>query len=98
MTENDVIEELKKVIDMELGVNIVDLGLIYGVDIKNDKVKVKMTLTVPSCPMRNVLIKQVEEHLKAMEGIDEARIELVFDPPWNPSMMSEEIRKQFGVK
>jgi metal-sulfur cluster biosynthetic enzyme len=77
-------------------VNIVDLGLIYDVKIEGDKVNVKMTLTAVGCPMSAGIAYDVKNKLLTLEGVKEANVEIVWDPPWNPTMMSEEAKKLLG--
>jgi metal-sulfur cluster biosynthetic enzyme len=89
LTEADVIEILRQVIDPELGQNIVDLGLIYNVSIGGSKVSVTMTLTTPGCPMHESICAGVKCALLNLEGVDDAAVELVWDPPWHPSMMRQ---------
>ncbi len=90
-------EVLKEVIDPEIGINIVDLGLVYDIQIIEDTVYVKMTLTVPGCPLGNFILTQAKEKIEGLEGVKEANIELVWDPPWNISMVSEEAKKKLGI-
>ncbi|MEW5955046.1 MAG: metal-sulfur cluster assembly factor [Candidatus Micrarchaeota archaeon] len=79
-----------------MGENLVDLGLIYGVDVKGGAVKVRMTLTTPGCPMHAFLTKQAEEAVKKVKGVKKAEVELVWDPPWTPDKMSEATQKRLG--
>ncbi len=90
-------EALKEVIDPEIGINIVDLGLVYDIQIIEDTVYVKMTLTVPGCPLGNFILTQAKEKVEELEGVKEANIELVWDPPWNISMVSEEAKRKLGI-
>jgi len=92
VTQELVLETLRQVIDPEIGCNIVDLGLIYSVDINNSAVFVTMTLTTPGCPMHESISQGAQTALLAIEGIDYAEIEVVWDPPWHPSMMTEQGR------
>ncbi len=95
--EEDVWNALRDVVDPEIGANLVDLGLIYEVRVDNGKdVYVKMTLTVPGCPLMNVLPAQVEERLKQLDGVGKITVQLTFDPPWSPDRMSDELRKLYG--
>lgn len=97
VTKEKVKEALKKVIDPEIGLSIVDLGLIYDIKIdKNSNIFIKMTLTVPGCPLANFLTYQTEEVVKQLEGVNSVKVELVWDPPWNPSMMSKEAKRILG--
>ncbi len=90
VTEGQVLEALKQVVDPELGVSLVDLGLVYGVLIEGADVRVKMTLTTPGCPMHDSLVRGVERAVAKIPGAASARVELVWDPPWNPNMISPE--------
>jgi len=88
VTESQVLEALREVMDPELGINIVDLGLVYDVAIAGADVRVKMTLTTPGCPMHDSLVKGAERALGRIPGIASAAVELVWAPPWNPNMIS----------
>ena len=98
VTEAAALEALRAVIDPELGCNIVDLGLVYDVAIIDTKVKVTMTLTTPGCPMHESLCAGVQMALLNLDGVDDAEVELVWDPPWHPSMMTEAGRARTGVR
>lgn len=92
-----IIERLKDVYDPEIPVNIYDLGLIYNVDIDEaNNANIIMTLTSPGCPVADMLVEDVKQAALAVEDVQEANIELVFDPPWDKSMMSEEARLELG--
>ncbi|MCX6767817.1 MAG: metal-sulfur cluster assembly factor [Candidatus Micrarchaeota archaeon] len=97
VSEKQVMDALRKCIDPEIGVDIVDLGLVYGVQVRGDGVKVKMTLTTPGCPMHAFFVKDVEEKVKAVPGVRKAEVEMVWDPPWTPARISEEARKRLGI-
>lgn len=102
LTEQLVLNTLKTVYDPELPVNIVDLGLIYSCTISpkaenGHTIAVRMALTSPGCSMSDVLKSEVERKLWQLPGVAEARVEVVFDPPWDPSRMSEEARLQVGM-
>ena len=88
--EGQVMEALKQVIDPELGINLVDLGLVYDVAIEGPDVRVKMTLTTPGCPMHDSLVMGAERALRRIPGVVSAAVELVWNPPWNPNMISPE--------
>ena len=90
ITEAQVMDALRHVIDPELGINLVDLGLIYDVAIEGQDVRVKMTLTTPGCPMHDSLVAGAERALGRIPGIVSAAVELVWSPPWNPNMISPE--------
>jgi FeS assembly SUF system protein len=98
LLEADVIEALKAVYDPELPVNIYDLGLIYGLEVQEDgKVNVRMTLTAPNCPAAQFLPGQVEDAVRAVEGVSEAHVALVWEPPYHKGLMSEEARLDLGL-
>jgi metal-sulfur cluster biosynthetic enzyme len=97
LEERTIREALRQVIDPELGCNIVDLGLIYGIDIQGAKVTVQMTLTTPGCPMHESIAYGVQMVLLGLKGVDDAEVALVWDPPWNPDMMTALGRAQVGV-
>ena len=84
-----ILDALRQVIDPEIGSNVVDLGLIYGTTIIGSKVAVQMTLTTPACPMGESIAQGVQWALLGIEGVEDAAVEIVLDPPWNPSMMTE---------
>jgi metal-sulfur cluster biosynthetic enzyme len=96
VTKAQVREALKKVIDPEIGINIVDLGLIYDVQVENDVPHVSMTLTVPGCPLAKMLTRQAEQAVRAVEGVRDVKLELTWNPPWNPKMMSEDAKRKLG--
>lgn len=91
-------DALRQVIDPELGCNIVDLGLIYSLQIDNGWVRVVMTLTTPGCPMHESIAWGVQQTLLQLEGVMDVKVELAWDPPWNPSMMSDAGRAAIGIK
>ena len=92
VNETAVREALRQIIDPEIGCNIVDLGLIYHIAIADGVVKVKMTLTTPGCPMHDSISWGVKNALLSLEGVSDADVEVVWDPPWHPSMMTEQGR------
>jgi metal-sulfur cluster biosynthetic enzyme len=96
-TTDEVLAVLRdKVMDPELGVNIVDLGLVYDVDVGEGRISIDMTLTTPGCPLAGTLAAQAEQVLReAFEGY-EVEVNLVFDPPWTPDRMSAEARRMLG--
>ena len=96
--EADIVKVLKDIYDPEIPVNIYDLGLIYSIDVDDNKrVEVKMTLTAPNCPMADDLLNEVHIKTNSVEGVKSAKINLVFDPPWDKSMMSEEAMLDLGL-
>ncbi|MCX8190135.1 MAG: metal-sulfur cluster assembly factor [Candidatus Diapherotrites archaeon] len=96
VSEQAIIRELKKVIDPEIGINVIDLGLIYDISVSNDAVSIKMTVTNPYCPLQEHLKQLVENALSSIRGIKEASVELVFDPPWTPERLSPKAKKELG--
>lgn len=97
MTESDVLETLKRVIDPEAGVNIVDLGLVYKVVPTEDSVKIIMTMTTQSCPMGEHITEQAQRVVRIKyPALKSVEVELVWEPPWDPSMMSEAANKLLG--
>ena len=93
-----ILETLRQVVDPEIDCNIVDLGLIYGTQIEGRKVTVQMTLTTQGCPMHESIAWGVKNALLALEGVEEAEVEIVWDPPWNPAMMSDYGRARVGIR
>lgn len=88
---------LRTVMDPELGINILDLGLIYGIDISDELVTITMTMTSASCPMHNLLSQLADNAVfEALNGEREVAVKVVFDPPWTPDLMSEEARRLLG--
>lgn len=98
IAKEQVLEELRKVIDPELHINIVDLGLIYDVVINQEsgKVDVTMTLTTPGCPLSMVFEEWVPAAVKNIDGVGDVRINLVWEPPWDPEKMSDEVKESLG--
>lgn len=96
--ESEIVNLLKDTYDPEIPVNIYDLGLIYDIDIDEQKnVKVTMTLTAPNCPVADILPNEIKEKIETIPEILSVEINLVFDPPWNQSMMSEEALFELGM-
>ncbi|HEY8446767.1 MAG TPA: metal-sulfur cluster assembly factor [Thermomicrobiales bacterium] len=97
-TVEDVREGLKSVYDPEIGINIVDLGLVYDTEIsESGDVLVTMTLTSLGCPLGPVIVQEVQNALKDLPGIGEIDVKLVWSPPWSPEMMSEEAKDELGI-
>lgn len=95
--EVQLIEALKQVVDPELMINIVDLGLVYDVAQEDRVVNVEMTLTSPACPAGPQIIQQAKMALEQLEDIDTANIKLVMSPPWTPERMTDDARDQLGI-
>ncbi len=89
-TEEEVREKLKECYDPEIPINIVDLGLVYGIDIEDDRVEVTQTLTAVGCPVADQIKAQVEAKVKELDDVEEGHCEIVYEPPWDPEMVSEE--------
>jgi FeS assembly SUF system protein len=95
--ENEIVTVLKSIYDPEIPVDVFELGLIYEIRISDTKeVDIDMTLTSPNCPVAESLPKEVEDKVKAMEVITDCRVHIVFDPPWDKDMMSEEAKLELG--
>lgn len=92
VTKEDVMEVLKKCYDPEIPINIVDLGLVYDVDVEGDRAHIKMTLTTTGCPMYAVILDNVRQKVESIDGIKKAEIELVWDPPWTPDRISKTVK------
>ena len=93
-----IIDEIRKIYDPELPVNIYELGLIYDIQVKDEKfVIIKMTLTTPNCPVAESLPKEVKDGVMQIEGIEDVDLELVWDPPWNKDMMSEAAKLEMNL-
>lgn len=96
ISQDQIINKLRECLDPELGVNIVDLGLVYGVNVEGSRVQVLMTLTTPGCPLDSYFTRDITTRLKSIKGILDVSVELTFDPPWNPQKMSHESRDLLG--
>ncbi len=95
--ENKIVEVLKTIYDPEIPVDVYELGLIYEVRIDGDQnVTIDMTLTSPNCPVAESLPKEVEDKVSAVEGVNSTKVVIVFDPPWDKDMMSEEAKLELG--
>jgi len=96
-TKEQVYDVLHECYDPEIPVNIVELGLVYDVEVKDEHVAVKMTLTAPGCGMGAMIANDARQRILALDGVVEATVDLVWDPPWNPSMISETARQKLGM-
>ena len=97
LNDESVLETLRQVIDPEIGVNIVDLGLIYQIAYADGKLCITMTLTTPGCPMHDSIAEGVKNILLGLDGVNDVDVQVVWDPPWHPEMMSAEGKKRLGV-
>lgn len=95
--KNDIIDALKKIYDPEIPVNIWDMGLIYDIEITDSDVVIKMTFTSPTCPMMEELLAQVQNTVQQIAGDKKVRVDLVWDPPWNLSKMSDAARVELDL-
>jgi metal-sulfur cluster biosynthetic enzyme len=96
-TEEQVYEALHECLDPEIPVNIVDLGLIYEVKVEGDQVHIVMTLTSPACPLPDFISEQVKTRVAAIPGVKTATVQVVWDPPWDPSRISRAARERLGI-
>jgi len=95
--ENKIVEVLKTIYDPEIPVDVYELGLIYEVRVEEQsQVRIEMTLTSPNCPVAESLPKEVEDKINAIEGVSKTDVAIVFDPPWDKDMMSEEAKLDLG--
>jgi len=97
VTKDEVITVLKDCYDPEIPINVWDLGLVYDINIQDGEVGIKMTLTAPGCMMGAMIADDVKAKLKKLNGVKDAKVDLVFDPPWTPEKMSEEAKAQMGI-
>jgi metal-sulfur cluster biosynthetic enzyme len=101
ISEESILAALRQVRDPELMVNIVDLGLIYGIEVDEadgkSNVRISMTMTTPACPFGPELIREVKEVLSGMEGVGKVEVQITLTPPWTPDRMTEEARDELGM-
>lgn len=95
--EEKIWQRLKDVLDPELGINIVDLGLIYDIKVKDGRVEILMTLTTPFCPLSAYFQQSLEDSIKGVFGVKEVKINLTFDPPWDVSKISKQAHLKLGL-
>jgi metal-sulfur cluster biosynthetic enzyme len=95
-TEEDVYEALEEVIDPELGLDFVSLGLVYDVVVEDDQAHITFTLTTPACPIGPQVSEQMREFVGQLQGISKVHPKMIFDPPWSPEMMSEDAKFALG--
>jgi len=94
VTSEQVLDSLKQCMDPEIPINIVDMGLIYGVDVReNNKIDIKMTMTTRGCPLHDTLVNDVKRYVNKVPGVTDVNIEIVWEPPWTPERMSQEGKK-----
>jgi len=98
ITQEQVLDSLRQCMDPEVPINIVDLGLIYGVNVSDDnKVDVKLTMTTRGCPLHDTLVSDVKRYVNKVSGVNDVNVEIVWDPPWTPDKMSEEAKKKLNL-
>lgn len=100
VSETTVIEALRPVLDPDVGLSLVDLGLVYGVEVLDDgkRVLIRMTLTSPACPIAPQILAQVRRAAESVEGVEQAEVELVWSPPWDPATMAtDEVKDILGI-
>jgi FeS assembly SUF system protein len=96
--ETEVVQVLKTIFDPEIPVNIYDLGLIYAIDVDDsNKVEITMTLTAPNCPVADSLLLEVQEKVRAIEGVSDSKVNLTFEPPWDESNLTDEAKLELGL-
>jgi len=98
LTQEEVMDALKEVYDPEIGYDIVSLGLIYNVGIDSENnVKVVMTLTTPMCPLAGFIVEEARRKVSELEKAEDVQLELSFDPPWSPDMVSDDLKRTMGL-
>lgn len=97
LTREGVLEALREVFDPEIPVNVVDLGLIYDLQVEDGDVDIKMTLTFAGCGMGPYIAQQAEWRVAEMEGVEDVNVEMVYEPPWTPDLITEDGKKQLGL-
>lgn len=98
LTRDEVFESLKEVIDPEIGINIVDLGLVYDVDVdETNEIDVTMTLTSMGCPLGPVIVSEVQGAVGKLDGAGDVRVRIVWSPPWSPDLMTEDAKDELGI-
>lgn len=95
-TETSVREALRDVTDPEVGLNVVDLGLVYAIEIQPGIVRVEMTMTTPACPMGSMIVDDARDRIRALAPGAEVDVKLVWDPPWSPALMSADAKRHLG--
>ncbi|NNM53101.1 MAG: DUF59 domain-containing protein [Spirochaetales bacterium] len=95
-TVDEVYTALSEVLDPDLGLPILDLGLIYRVDVLEDRIEVDFTLTSPACPVGDLLVEDIRETVKARTAVENVQVQIVWDPPWSQEMMSDEMKLSLG--
>lgn len=97
LTEETILEVMSDIYDPEIPIDIVNLGLVYGIKIDGSNVNVNMTMTSPGCPAAGQIVSEAKYLIEEIDGVDEVNIEIVWDPPWDPSKMSEAAKESLGM-
>ncbi|MCL5439397.1 MAG: metal-sulfur cluster assembly factor [Thermoplasmataceae archaeon] len=97
VTKEEILNALQSVSDPEIGMDIVNLGLVYEVQINDDKVYIKMTMTAPTCPVTPWILAEAQRVVENLQGVEAADVELVWEPPWNPSLMTDYAKEQLNM-
>ena len=98
ITKEEVLEALRKVVDPEIGIDVVSLGLVYDVEVdEKNNVNINMTMTVPGCPLANVMLMDAKWKVSEIPDVGEVNVNLVWDPPWTPERIDPEVRKKLGI-
>ena len=97
VTKEEILEQLKEVSDPEIGMDVVNLGLVYDIEINGDRVYIKMTMTAPTCPVTPWILSEAQRVVENLESVEAADVELVWDSPWNPSMMTDEAKEALNM-
>ncbi|NYZ60916.1 metal-sulfur cluster assembly factor [Candidatus Micrarchaeota archaeon] len=98
VTEKQVLSKLKEVLDPEIGINIVGLGLIYEVKVDKARVNIKMTFTTPACPLLGYIVNNVQSKVRELKGVSDVQVQFVWEPRWTPERMSKDAKKQLGLQ
>ena len=93
----EVVDALNQCIDPEVGASVVDIGLIYNISIKENDVKIYLTMTSPMCPVMSIILADIQLRLEKIQGIGKVELELVWDPLWNPEMMTDNLKSTYGI-
>ena len=96
--KEEILEALKQVSDPEIGMDIVNLGLVYEVKIEGDRVYIRMTMTAPTCPVTPWILAEAQRVVENIQGVEAADIELVWDPPWSPQMINDDAARLLGFR
>jgi FeS assembly SUF system protein len=96
VTQEQVLDALREVYDPEIGINVVDLGLVYRVEVHGGNVDVDLTMTAPGCPVYGPMVEMAEEAIRSVPGVRDVHVQLVWDPPWTPDRMAEDVRRALG--